>query len=156
LEYFPPIAVKDLQKLGISSDWRRSFITTDKNPFYNSFVEWHFKTLEKRGKLHFGKRHSVYCIKDGQPCADHDRATGEGVAAQEYTLIKLRVLELPKSLEEQFKDKKVFMVAATLRPETMFGQTNIFVLPDGEYGVYEMKNDEYFITSERSVKNMAY
>ena len=31
---------------------------------------------------------------DGQPCADHDRATGEGVGPQEYTLIKMEALEL--------------------------------------------------------------
>ena len=48
------------------------------------------------------------------------------------------------------------MVAATLRPETMYGQTNCFVLPEGNYGVFEMIDDEYFICSERSVKNMSY
>ena len=31
---------------------------------------------------------------DGQPCADHDRASGEGVGPQEYTLIKMQALEL--------------------------------------------------------------
>lgn len=31
---------------------------------------------------------------DGQPCADHDRASGEGVGPQEYTLIKMEALEL--------------------------------------------------------------
>lgn len=40
------------------------------------------------------KRYSVYSPKDGQPCADHDRATGEGVGPQEYTLVKMKVLEL--------------------------------------------------------------
>lgn len=35
----------------------------------------------------------MYSPLDGQPCADHDRATGEGVGPQEYTLIKLRVKE---------------------------------------------------------------
>lgn len=38
--------------------------------------------------------------------------------------------------------RKVFLVAATLRPETMYGQTNCFALPSGVYGVYEMFNDE--------------
>jgi len=52
--------------------------------------------------------------------------------------------------------KDVFLVAATLRPETMYGQTNVFVLPEGEYGVYEMKNNEYFIISARAAKNMSY
>lgn len=38
-------------------------------------------------------RFAVFSPLDGQPCADHDRASGEGVGPQEYTLIKLEVLE---------------------------------------------------------------
>ena len=44
------------------------------------------------------KRLAVYSPKDGQPCADHDRATGEGVGPQDYTLVKLQALELPGKL----------------------------------------------------------
>ncbi len=40
------------------------------------------------------RRNTIYSPLDKQPCADHDRATGEGVNPQEYTLIKLEVLEL--------------------------------------------------------------
>jgi hypothetical protein len=40
------------------------------------------------------KRYAVFSPLDRQPCADHDRASGEGVGPQEYTLIKLKVLEL--------------------------------------------------------------
>ncbi len=40
----------------------------------------------------------VYSPLDGQPCADHDRSTGEGVNPQEYVLIKLEVLELNGAL----------------------------------------------------------
>lgn len=47
-------------------------------------------------------------------------------------------------------------MAATLRPETMYGQTNCFVLPSATYGLYEMKNNEYFIISERAARNFAY
>ena len=46
------------------------------------------------------KRYAVYSPKDGQPCADHDRASGEGVGPQEYTLIKMRALALPGRLAE--------------------------------------------------------
>ena len=46
LEHFPPLAKQDLTKMGLKVDWRRSFITTDKNPFYDSFVRWQFKTLK--------------------------------------------------------------------------------------------------------------
>ena len=48
------------------------------------------------------------------------------------------------------------MVPATLRPETMYGQTNVWVLPDGEYGAYEVNDKEVFICTERSAHNMSY
>lgn len=35
--------------------------------------------------------------------------------------------------------RDVFLTPATLRPETMYGQTNCFVLPDGDYGAYEVR-----------------
>lgn len=55
-------------------------------------------------------------------CADHDRSEGEGVGPQEYTLIKIKVLGWKKEeLKKQFEGKNVFLVAATLRPETMYG-----------------------------------
>lgn len=37
-------------------------------------------------------RYTIYSPKDGQPCMDHDRSSGEGVGPQEYTLILLKVL----------------------------------------------------------------
>ena len=156
LKYFPPKAYEDMKELGFSIDWRRSFITTEANPYYDSFIRWQFNTLRAKNKLSFGKRHTVYCAIDQQPCADHDRQSGEGIAPQQYTLIKLQVLEpMPEALKA-FQGQKVFLVAATLRPETMYGQTNCFVLPEGEYGVFKMRNGEYFICSERAAKNMAY
>jgi leucyl-tRNA synthetase len=126
------------------------------NPYYDSFIRWQFNILKNKDKVKFGKRYTIYSELDKQPCADHDRSKGEGVGPQEYTLIKLRVLELPESLKEQFAGKNVYLVAATLRPETMYGQTNCYILPEGEYGVFAMKNDEYFICSERSARNMAF
>lgn len=64
--------------MGCGVDWRRSFITTDVNPYYDSFVRWQLTTLKNRGKVVKDKRFAVYSPKDGQPCADHDRASGEG------------------------------------------------------------------------------
>ena len=91
LKYFPPIAKDDLIEMGVKVDWRRSFITTNVNPYYDSFIAWQFEKLRKLEKVSFGKRYSVYSPCDGQICADHDRATGEGVGPQEYVLIKMEV-----------------------------------------------------------------
>ncbi|KAL3308400.1 Leucine--tRNA ligase, cytoplasmic, partial [Cichlidogyrus casuarinus] len=92
LEYFPSLCIQDLKKIGVKVDWRRSFITTDANPFYDSFVRWQFLHLKKNGKIKFGKRYTIFSPQDNQPCMDHERSQGEGVGPQEYTLIKLKLI----------------------------------------------------------------
>jgi leucyl-tRNA synthetase len=156
LEYFPPLAEEDLKSLGVRVDWRRSFITTDANPYYDSFVRWQFIKLKERKKIKFGKRHTIFSPLEGQPSMDHDRATGEGVGPQEYTLIKMKVVEpLPKSLSS-LAGHPVFLVAATLRPETMYGQTNCWLHPDINYIAFRVKTGEVFISTTRAALNMAY
>ena len=82
LHYFPPIAKEDLIQMGVKVDWRRSFITTSINGYYDSFIQWQFHKLKKLDKVSFGKRYSVFSPVDDQICADHDRASGEGVGPQ--------------------------------------------------------------------------
>lgn len=92
------------------------------------------------GKIYYGKKYTIFSALDNQPCADHDRSKGEGEGPQEYVGIKIKLLEFPDSLNE-YRTKNVFLVAATLRAETMYGQTNCFVLPEAEYGLYKMIDD---------------
>ena len=160
LEYFPPLGVTDLKAFGCAIDWRRSFITTSVNPYYDAFIRWQFNRLHDGNRIKSGFRPSIYSIKDKQVCADHDRSSGEGVAPQEYTLVKLLVLgpfeSSSKFSQDKFKNTTVYLVPATLRPETMYGQTNCFVLPEGDYGAYLFRNNEVFIMSERSALGLAH
>lgn len=55
-----------------------------------------------------------------------------------------------------FSKKQIFLVAATLRPETMYGQTNCWVRPDMRYIAFENSHGEIFISTERAAKNMAF
>ncbi|XP_071546480.1 leucine--tRNA ligase, cytoplasmic isoform X1 [Panulirus ornatus] len=155
LQYFPPRCVKDLKRVGLHTDWRRSFITTDHNPFYDSFVQWQFIRLKERGKIKFGKRYTIYSPKDGQPCMDHDRSSGEGVGPQEYTLVKMHVQELSGKLTA-LAPKPIFLIAATLRPETMYGQTNCWLGPDLTYVALETKDGEIVVCTRRAARNMAF
>ncbi|KAM7257744.1 hypothetical protein ACFE04_013485 [Oxalis oulophora] len=156
LHFFPPFAVEDLKAFGLGVDWRRSFVTTDINLFFDSFVQWQMRKLKSLGKIVKDVRYTIYSPLDGQPCADHDRATGEGVQPQEYTIIKMEVVPpFPPKLGP-LDGKKVYLGAATLRPETMYGQTNAWVLPDGEYGAYEINETEILVMTERSALNLAY
>jgi leucyl-tRNA synthetase len=100
---------------------------------------------------------------------DHERASGEGVAPQEYTLIKIKVKGIPADHPAAERlaplaaliaaGRSVYLVAATLRPETMYGQTNCFLLPEGEYGAFDVSAEgggDVFLCSERSARNMSY
>eukprot|EP00546_Thalassionema_frauenfeldii_P005011 CAMPEP_0178907892 /NCGR_PEP_ID=MMETSP0786-20121207/7620_1 /TAXON_ID=186022 /ORGANISM="Thalassionema frauenfeldii, Strain CCMP 1798" /LENGTH=1259 /DNA_ID=CAMNT_0020579735 /DNA_START=115 /DNA_END=3894 /DNA_ORIENTATION=- len=168
LQYFPPYGQTDLECFGVHVDWRRSFITTDTNPYYDSFVRWQFRILQQKGYIAFGKRPTVYSPLDQQACMDHDRASGEGKGPQEYTLIQMRVLEAGletlaqrgieglSSSSSSSSEEEVYLVAATLRPETMYGQTNCFVLPEGQYGAYRMANGQIFVCSEHAALNLAH
>jgi leucyl-tRNA synthetase len=161
LDYFPPIAITDLTNFGARIDWRRTFVTTDANPYYDTFVRWQMNRLKEQGKVRFGERLSIYSIKDGQACMDHDRSEGEAVKPQEYTALKLKVLEWAPKAEETIKakvpaDASVFLVPATLRPETMYGQTCCFVGPKITYGIFRASANEYYIVTDRAARNMAY
>lgn len=138
LEFFPPLCRRDLTSFGSRIDWRRSFVTTDANPYYDSFVRWQMNRLKDLSKIKYGKRYTIYSERDGQPCMDHDRSAGEGVGPQEYTALKLKVLEFAPEAEATLRGKipegaEVSFVAATLRPETMYGQTACFVGPKIKY-----------------------
>ncbi|GKB51402.1 leucine--tRNA ligase, cytoplasmic, partial [Tanacetum coccineum] len=117
LRFFPPLAVEDLKAFGLGADWRRSFITTDINQYFDKFVRWQMRKLKECGKIDKKFRHTIYSPLDGQPCADHDRASGEGVAPQEYTLIKMEVVPPFPDKFAILQGKKVYLAAATLRPE---------------------------------------
>lgn len=161
LKYFPPICKQDMNNFGARIDWRRSFVTTDANPYYDAFVRWQMNRLKELNKIQYGIRYTVYSPKDGQPCMDHDRTEGEGVAPQDYTAIKLRVKEWApqavKLVEEKIPNNaNIYFVAATLRPETMYGQTCCFVGPKITYGVFKVSETKYYIITKRAAWNMAF
>ncbi len=89
IKYFPEKGVQDIDDFGVHVDLSRSFITTDLNPFYDSFIRWQFTNLEKLGYLKFGTRNSVYSPNLDIQCQDHDRSVGEGVGIGSYTLVEI-------------------------------------------------------------------
>ncbi|KAI8142765.1 leucyl-tRNA synthetase [Fennellomyces sp. T-0311] len=161
-EFFPPLTMQDMDSFGAKVDWRRTFITTDANPYYDAFVRWQMNKLKGMDKVKFGERYTIYSIVDQQPCMDHDRQSGEALGPQEYTGIKMKVLEWSEKAQQvlgqvkELEGKTVYLVAATLRPETMYGQTNCFVGTELNYGVFNVNDKEAFLCTERAARNMAY
>ncbi|CAB4308313.1 unnamed protein product [Prunus armeniaca] len=114
LNFFPPLAMEDHKAFGLAFDWSRSFITTDRNPYFDKFVRWQMRKLKDKDKIVKAKRYTIYSPMDGQPCADHDRAIGEGVQPQEYTIIKMEVaIPFPSKLGV-LEGRKVFLAAVEI------------------------------------------
>ncbi len=137
---FPEQTKADLAAFGASVDWSRTFITTDNNPAYDAFVKWQFRKLKEGDYLRLGKHPVVWCPRDEIPIGDHDRYEGEGEVPLEFTLMK-------------FGLKERFLVTATLRPETVFGTTNVWVDPDEEY-VEALVGGERWLINEGAAEKL--
>jgi len=127
------------KRIGFSVDWRREFTTVW--PTYQKFIEWQYANLREKGYVTKGTHPVVWCPKDKSPTGDHDRQVGEGVTPEEYTLIKYRL------------DEKTILPAATFRPETIYGVTNMWINPDAEY-VEATVNNEYWIVSKEAAEKL--
>lgn len=160
LDYFPPIAVEDCKNMGARIDWRRAFVTTDINPYYDAFVRWQMNKLKAMDKVKFGERYTIFSPKDGQPCMDHDRSEGEALGPQEYTAFKMKVVQwgplAAPEVDAKVQGKDVYFIAATLRSETSYGQTNCYVGPPIEYGLYVINGKDVYVCTPRAARNMAF
>ena len=125
--------------IGFSVDWRREFTTV--MPTFQKFIEWQYKNLREKGYVTRGTHPVVWCPKDQSPTGDHDRQSGEGVTPEVYTLIKYRL------------DENTFLPAATFRPETVYGITNMWINPDVTY-VEATVNDECWIVSQEAAEKL--
>lgn len=129
--------------IGYSVDWRRKFILSI-TPQFSKFVQWQYNTLKSKGFVAQGTHPVIWCPHDKSPTGDHDRLEGEGESPIDYTVLKFE-------LKEQ---KGTFLPAATLRPETIYGVTNMWVNPEVEYIVAQVGKEKW-IVSEDAVKKIS-
>ncbi|NPA75204.1 MAG: leucine--tRNA ligase [Euryarchaeota archaeon] len=137
--YFAEKAIEDFLSMGYSIDWRRKFNTAE--PIYNRFVEWQFKKLYEKGVIKKGKYPITFSPVDGNPVGEDDIADGDTdkVSIMEFTAIK-------------FGYEDGYLVAATLRPETIFGVTNLWINPEGEYCKVHVNDEIWYISREAAEK----
>ena len=126
------------KRMGFSVDWRREFNTI--MPTYQKFIEWQYTNLRDMGYVTKGTHPVVWCPKCKSPTGDHDRQVGEGVTPEEYTLIKFKL------------DKETFLPAATFRPETIYGVTNIWLNPDATYAEATINGEKWIISEQAAEK----
>ncbi|HID20468.1 MAG TPA: leucine--tRNA ligase [Methanophagales archaeon] len=134
----------DFKRMGYSIDWRRKFNTTE--PMYNKFIEWQFKKLYDKGVIKKGEYPITYSIEDKSAVGEDDIEDGDitKVTTIEHTTIKFKL-----------SDMDSYLVAATLRPETIFGVTNLWINPAARY-VKVKVDGEFWIVSREAAEKFGY
>ena len=143
IEYFNRVYLDTWKKFGFIFDYRRFTCTLYED--YSKFIEWQFKKLNKSNLLVKKPYYATFCPRDGPVAVDPsetDISKGGNAEKVEYTLLK-------------FEYQKSLLMAATLRPETIFGQTNIWVNPDAEY-VKIMVGKESWIVSKEAFEKLKF
>ena len=144
VDYFKLEAEKAMRMIGYSIDWRRKFTTTEET--YKKFIEWQYIRLEEKGLIVKGSHPVKWCPNDNNPVEDHDILHGEEATIVEYTLIK-------------FRYKDLVLPCATLRPETTFGVTNLWVNPDVGYVKARVEKDgytEFWVVSREAFRKLTF
>lgn len=134
VEYFAREALIALRKIGYSIDWRRTFTTMDEA--YQRFIEWQFWRLKELGLVEKGSHPVRYCPNDQNPVEDHDLLHGDEASIVEYTVIKFLL-----------EDSDLIFPCATLRPETVFGVTNIWLKPT-RYVIANVDGEKWIVSRE--------
>jgi leucyl-tRNA synthetase len=137
--YYTNVNREAVKRLGMAIDWRREFHTSSLNEAFSKFVTWQYLRLRERGYVVKGTHPVVWCPTDESPTGDHDRLEGEGVRPEEFILMK-------------FKMGEVFLPCATFRPETIYGVTNLWVNPEGDYVEAHVNGERWIISRTASGK----
>jgi len=132
--------IEDLKLAGLSIDWRRTFVTAI-TPQYSRFIEWQYEKLREKGFVGQGTHPVIWCPRCKSPTGDHDRLVGEGETIVEFHLLKFRLV-----------GEEAFLPCGTLRPETIFGVTNLWINPEGMYVLVEVDGERWIVSKETIAK----
>lgn len=140
--FFAERIQRDFEELGYSIDWRRKFHTGE--PIYNMFVTWQYHKLLEKGLISQGDHIVTYCLLHNQPEGEDDiqDADVNPVEVVEYTAVKFELLD----------GSGLYLLAGTLRPETLFGVTNLWVNPEAEYVLFEWNGEKYIVSEKAYIK----
>ena len=111
------IIKSQLEKMGCSCDWDHERFTMDEG--LSRAVREAFVSLYERGLIYKGKYLVNYCPKCGTALSD-DEVEHEAEPGKLY------------HIRYPYSDGSGYIIVATTRPETMFGDTAVAVHPDDE------------------------
>jgi leucyl-tRNA synthetase len=135
-EYFHHEIKRGMKEIGYSIDWRREF-TTIEAP-YSRFIEWQFNALRRKGLITRGSHPVGWCPSCESPMGQHDTQGDVEPDIGSFTLIKFRLVGA----------EAVYLPTGTLRPETLFGVTNLWIRPDVEYVRVDVEGETWIVSKD--------
>ncbi|BAA30062.1 leucine--tRNA ligase [Pyrococcus horikoshii] len=150
VKYFMKAAKETFIRAGFSVDWSREFYTTSLFPPFSKFIEWQFWKLKEKGYIVKGAHRVRWDPVVGTPLGDHDLMEGEDVPILDYIIIKFELRE---------NGEVIYLPAATLRPETVYGVTNMWVNPNATYvkaKVRRKDKEETWIVSKEAAYKLSF
>ncbi|MHA1198936.1 MAG: leucine--tRNA ligase [Candidatus Heimdallarchaeaceae archaeon] len=138
--FFANAIIQDFLGMGFSLDDTRQFTTGDKE--YNKFIEWQYKILNEKNLITKGSYPILWCVNDKNAVGEDDIQDGDllKVEVNEFVGIKFRL------------SNGASLVAATLRPETIYGATNVWINPDADYNEIEIDGERWVVSREATEK----
>ena len=137
-DYFHEEIKSGMIEMGYSIDWRREFTTIV--PGYQKFIEWQITTLKERGRIIQGSHPVGWCPVDQNPVSQHD------------TMGDVEPKIDDKNFLIKFKLGDSIFPITTLRPETIFGITNLWVNPNTIYKKAIVDGQEWILSEECAKK----
>ena len=134
--YFSHEIEEGMKEIGYAVDWRRKFYTFDRH--FNKFIQWQFRKLKGKGYVVKGTHRVAWCPSDSNVVSSHDTQGDVDPEIEEVAGVK-------------FKFKDGWLVAATYRPETIYGVTNLWVNSSEKY-VKAARGREIIYVSEKAAK----
>ena len=137
--YFADKIQEDFTRMGLSIDWRRSFRSTDLS--YKRMVEWQFRLLDSQGKIKRGRHSVLFSPDDGNPVGEDDIDDGDTnkVSIEDFVSVL-------------FKGEKFSLAASSLRPETVFGITNLWINEEAEYVFVDFDGEKIAMSEKAAGK----
>jgi leucyl-tRNA synthetase len=148
---------KNVRALGFKVDLRRSFSSW--NSLYASFLKWQFTKMRLHDRLVSAMSYGRYSRMENYfLTSDQDLRLGEGDIPKRFVVVKQLLLEpYPKIISEYEGQREIYLLTSCARPGlAIIAQTNIWAMPEEDYGLYEFKDNLLVICSPDAATHLAY
>lgn len=129
------------KRFGFLIDERRDCTTID--PGYQRFIQWQFRRLHDLGYLIQKPHYAPFCPVAGPVAVDKsetDIRQGGSAEVQEFVALRFGI-PAGDLVDTDDNFDRIVLPCATLRPETLYGVTNLWVDPEHDYELVRVWHD---------------